>query len=196
MSGLVPIERIGKRIFLLRGQKVMLSTDLAELYEVEPRVLIQAVKRNRERFPDDFMFQLSKKEFENLKSQFVISSWGGLRRETPYAFTEQGVAMLSSVLRSKRAVQVNIEIIRAFVRLLEMISTHKNLARRLDELEKKYDAQFRVVFDAIRQLMAGPEPKEKKIGFRVRERAARYKVAGRKSVKVNDGSMLTARMPE
>jgi hypothetical protein len=174
MSGLVPIERIEKQIFLLRGQKVMLSTDLAELYEVEPRVLVQAVKRNSERFPDDFMFQLTSAEFKILKSQFVISSWGGLRRAAPYAFTEQGVAMLSIILRSKRAVQVNIAIMRTFVRLRELMATHKDLARKLEMMEKKYDAQFKIVFDAIRQLMAAPEPKEKKIGFRIREREAHY----------------------
>ena len=162
----IPLERIETRIFLLRGQKVMLSTDLAELYEVEPRALVQAVKRNIERFPGDFMFQLSAPEFENLKSQFVISSWGGLRRAVPYAFTEQGVAMLSSVLHSKRAVRVNIEIMRAFVRLRQMLASNVGLARKLAALEKKYDAQFRVVFDAIRELMTPPEPKKKRpIGF-------------------------------
>jgi len=174
MSGLVPAERIEQRILLLRGCKVMLSTYLAELYEVEPRILVQAVKRNIERFPPDFMFQLNKAEFRNLKSQIVTSSWGGLRRAAPYAFTEQGVAMLSSVLNSKRAVQVNIEIMRAFVRLRELMSTHKDLARKLETLEKKYDAQFKVVFDAIRQLMTQPEPKQRKIGFLVKERAAKY----------------------
>ena len=152
----------------------MLSTHLAELYEVEPRALVQAVKRNIERFPPDFMFQLSKVEFENLKSQIVTSNWGGLRRAAPYAFTEQGVAMLSSVLNSRRAVQVNIEIMRAFVRLREIMATHKDLVRRLNEMEKKYDAQFRVVFDAIRELMAPADPKKRKIGFLVKERAARY----------------------
>ena len=172
-------EAIERQILLIRGQKVMVSPHLAELYGVEPRALVQAVKRNLERFPEDFMFQLDSAEFSNLKSQIVISSWGGRRRANPYAFTEQGVAMLSSVLRSKRAVQVNIQIMRAFVHLREMIATHKDLARKLEALEKKYDAQFKGVFDAIRQLMASPEPKEKKIGFRARERKARYRVAGR-----------------
>jgi phage regulator Rha-like protein len=144
----------------------MLSTDLAELYGVEPRVLVQAVKRNIERFPEDFMFQLNEEEFSDLKSQFVTSSWGGIRRAAPYAFTEQGVAMLSSVLRSKRAVQVNVEIMRAFVRLRRMLATHEDLARKLDALEKKYDSQFKAVFDAIRQLMAPPEQKRRHIGFR------------------------------
>jgi hypothetical protein len=144
---------------------VLLDSDLAELYGVETRVLNQAVARNRARFPEDFMFQLSPEEFGDLKSQFVTSSWGG-RRTAPYAFTEQGVAMLSSVLHSKRAIAVNIEIMRAFVRLRELLSGHAELARRLDELEKKYDAQFRVVFDAIRQLMAPPAtPPRRRIGF-------------------------------
>jgi hypothetical protein len=175
MKSRVPSERIENRIYFLRGQKVMFSTHLAELYEVEPRALVQAVNRNIERFPPDFMFQLSKAEFKNLKSQIVTSSWGGLRRAAPYAFTEQGVAMLSSVLNSKRAVQVNIEIMRAFVRLRVMIASHKDLERKLETLEKKYDSQFRVVFDAIRQLMTPPESKKGKIGFIVKERAAKYR---------------------
>jgi len=158
-------EVIEGKIYIIRGHRVMLSSDLSELYEVEPRSLVQAVKRNKERFPSDFMFQLTNQEVVNLKSQFVISSWGGLRRANPYAFTEQGVAMLSCVLRSSRAVQVNIAIMRAFVKLREMISTHTDLVKRLDDLEKKYDTQFRVVFDAIRQLMTPPEPKRRLIGF-------------------------------
>ncbi|MFQ5799170.1 MAG: ORF6N domain-containing protein [Bacteroidota bacterium] len=144
----------------------MLSTDLARLYQVAPRVLVQAVKRNAVRFPEDFMFQLTSEEFQNLKSQIVTSSWGGVRRATPYAFTEQGVAMLSSVLRSKRAVRVNIEIMRAFVRLRRMLASNEELARKLAALEKKYDAQFKIVFDAIRELMRPPEPKRRPIGFR------------------------------
>ena len=158
---------IEHRIYSLRGQRVMLSFDLSALYEVQPKALVQAVKRNIDRFPQDFMFQLSDGEFRNLKSQFVTSSWGGLRRAAPYAFTEQGVAMLSSVLRSKRAVQVNINIMRAFVRLREMMAGHQDLAKNLAELERKYDAQFRVVFDAIRNLMEPPATtKQKQIGFR------------------------------
>jgi hypothetical protein len=155
-KSLVPVEQIEKTIFLLRGQKVMLSPHLAELYGIEARTLVQAVKRNLERFPEDFMFQLTREEYENLKSQIVISSWGGARRARPYAFTEQGVAMLSSVLRSKRAVQVNIEIMRAFVQLRKMVAAHKDLARKLATLEKKYDEQFKIVFDAIRELMTPP----------------------------------------
>jgi hypothetical protein len=166
---LIPSERIDQSILMIRNQKVMLSTDLAGLYGVEPRALIQAVKRNIERFPDDFMFQLNADEFEILKSQTVISSsggWGGSRRAAPYAFTEQGVAMLSTVLRSPRAVAVNIEIMRAFVRLRRLLASHVDLARKLVSLEKKYDSQFKVVFDAIRQLMQPPAVKPKReIGF-------------------------------
>ena len=161
----VPVVRIENRIFFLRDERVMLSTDLAELYDVEPRALVQAVKRNRHRFPEDFMFQLTKDEFDQLKSQIVTSSWGGPRRATPYAFTEQGVAMLSSVLRSQRAIQVNIEIMRAFVRLRRLMGAHADLARKLNGLERKYDAQFKVVFDAIRQLMEPPPSKRRRIGF-------------------------------
>lgn len=157
---------IERRILLLRGQKVMLSADLAELYGVAPRALVQAVKRNRARFPPDFMFQLTRAEHADLKSQIVTSSWGGARRAAPYAFTEQGVAMLSSVLRSERAVQVNIAIMRAFVKLREILAPHRDLARRLDEMEKKYDARFRVVFDAIRELMRPPARPRRRIGFR------------------------------
>ncbi len=164
-KAVIPLERIESHIFLIRGQKVLLDADLAALYEVETKVLTQAVKRNIGRFPADFMFQLTKQEFNNLRSQFVTSSWGG-RRYPPYAFTEQGVAMLSSVLNSERAARVNIEIMRTFVRLRQMLATNADLARKLAILEKKYDAQFRVVFDAIRELMTPPEPKKKRpIGF-------------------------------
>lgn len=165
-NSLVPAERIERAIVVLRGHKVMLDSDLAALYEVDTRVLNQAVKRNTARFPDDFMFQLTAEEADYLRSQSVISSSHGGRRHLPYAFTEQGVAMLSSVLRSPRAVQVNIEIIRAFVRLRRLLSTHEDLARKLDALERKYDAQFRTVFDAIRRLMAPPAPgKRRRIVF-------------------------------
>jgi len=165
-QSLVPVERIEKAILLVRKQKVMLDADLAALYGVETRVLVQAVKRNVERFPEDFMFQLNREEFAVLRSQSVTSSdWGG-RRYPPYAFTEQGVAMLSSVLRSQQAIQVNIEIMRAFIRLRQILASHADLARKLDALEKKYDAQFKEIFEAIRQLMAPPEPKRRAIGFR------------------------------
>jgi hypothetical protein len=175
-SNVIPLARIEQNIFLLRGHKVMLSQDLAELYGVPVKALTQAVQRNRQRFPSDFAFQLTRQEFAILKSQFVTSSWGGLRRARPYAFTEQGVAMLSSVLRSPRAVQVNVEIMRAFVRLRQLIAPHEDLARKIDALERKYDEQFRVVFDAIRQLMAPPaEPEDsqpkRQMGFHVRDEA-------------------------
>ena len=162
----IPLERISQAILLVRGHKVMLDSDLADLYKVETKVLIQAVKRNINRFPEDFMFQLTEQELSNLRSQFVTSSWGG-RRYPPYVFTEQGVAMLSSVLRSDRAIHVNIEIMRAFVQLRQMLASNVELARKLAALERKYDAQFKVVFDAIRELMTPPEPKKKRpIGFR------------------------------
>ncbi len=172
----VPIEVIERQIFLIRGQKVMLDANLAELYGVTVGRLNEAVKRNMDRFPEDFMFQLTKEEFDNLKFQFATpslksqiaissSGWGG-RRHPPYAFTEHGVAMLSSVLRSNRAVQVNIAIMRAFVRLREMLATHKDLARKLEQMENKYDAQFKVVFDAIRKLMEPrPETRRRGVGF-------------------------------
>src|SRR3990170_5939353 len=163
-TSLIPIDRIERSILLLRGQKVMLDSDLAELYGVETRRLVEQVKRNIKRFPPDFMFQLTNQELINLRSQFATSSWGG-RRYPPYAFTEQGVAMLSSVLNSEKAIEVNILIMRAFVKLREMLATHKDLAKKMEEMEKKYDTQFKIVFDAIRQLMAPPEPKPKKIGF-------------------------------
>jgi len=153
------------KIFLIRGHKVMLSIDLAELYNVEPKVLTQAVKRNVERFPSDFMFQLIYREFTNLKSQIVTSSWGGIRRAMPYAFTEQGVAMLSGILNSPRAIRVNIEIMRAFVRLRQMLISNVELARKLNALEKNYDAQFKVVFDAIRELMTPPDKPRRRIGY-------------------------------
>jgi len=164
---LIPVERIERSILLIRGHKVILDADLAALYGVETKQLVRAVKRNLPRFPDDFMFQLNEEESENLRFHFGTSSqWGG-RRYPPYAFTEQGVWPCSRVLRSKRAIQVNIEIMRAFVRLRRILASHADLARKLDSLEKKYDTQFKVVFDAIRQLMAPPEPEppKKRIGL-------------------------------
>ncbi|RJR34319.1 MAG: ORF6N domain-containing protein [Deltaproteobacteria bacterium] len=158
-----------RSILLIRGERVILDADLATLYDVATKVLLQAVKRQIERFPPDFMFQLTKEEFDILRSQFVTSSqWGG-RRYPPFAFTEQGVAMLSSVLNSPRAIAVNIEIMRAFIMLRRMLASHADLARKLEALEKKYDAQFKVVFDAIRKLMASPEPKRRRIGFHAQE---------------------------
>jgi uncharacterized protein YjcR len=152
----------------------MLDRDLAELYGVEVKQLKRQVKRNQDRFPADFMFELSREEYNALRRQFGTFKRGEHSKYLPYAFTEQGVSMLSSVLRSTRAVQVNIEIMRAFVRLRELMATHKDLVRRLNAMEKKYDAQFKVVFDAIRELMTPPESKKRKIGFLVKERAARY----------------------
>ena len=167
MSSVIPIKHIEKKILFLRGEKVMLDRDLAELYEVTTFNLNKAVKRNHGRFPEDFMFQLREEEFIALKFQIGMSKQTGRggRRYLPYAFTEQGVAMLSSVLRSKRAVQVNIEIMRTFARLRQMIVSNKELARRLAELEKKYDRQFKVVFDAIRELMTPPKTPVRRIGF-------------------------------
>jgi hypothetical protein len=164
---LISSDTLTGSILVIRGHKVMLDADLAALYGVETKALNQAVRRNIERFPDDFMFQLSSDEMENLRSQTVTaSSWGG-RRTRPYAFTEQGVAMLSSVLKSPRAIQVNIEIMRAFVRLRQMVTSNADLARKLNALERKYDGQFKIVFAAIRELTE-PTPKKKgrPIGFR------------------------------
>ena len=153
----------------------MLDADLAGLYGVTTKRLNERVRRNRSRFPDDFMFQLTAEEVLSLRSQIATSKQGrDGRRYAPLVFTEQGIAMLSTVLNSERAIQVNIEIMRAFVRLREMIATHRDLAPKLETLEKKYDAQFKVVFDAIRELMTPPESKKRKIGFLVKERAARY----------------------
>lgn len=169
-----------RRILLIRSQRVMLDFDLAELYGVETRALKQAVKRNLDRFPADFLFELTKNEVDEMVSQNVIPGRGKLGGALPFAFTEQGVAMLSSVLRSKQAVQVNIAIMRAFVRLRELLSTHADLARKLEAMEKKYDAQFKVVFDAIRQLMTPPPPSTKKeIGFHVKESAPKYRATRR-----------------
>lgn len=173
----IPGEIIENKILLIRGQKVMLSSTLARLYGVEVRVLVQAVKRNIKRFPADFMFQLTKEEYANLKSQIVISSWGGARRDLPYAFTEQGVAMLSTVLRSERAVQVNIQIMRTFVKLREILSAHKELAEKLRELELKietHDEQITAIFDAINQLLAPPPATKRKMGFEIKEKKVRY----------------------
>ena len=163
------LAKIEQRIFLVRGQKVMLDADLAELYRVPTKSLNLAVKRNADRFPEDFMFQLTDDDVAGLRFHFETSKRGrGGRRYLPYAFTEQGVAMLSSVLRSSRAVQVNIAIMRTFVRLREMLLSNAELARKLAALENKYDAQFKVVFDAIRELMLPPDPPRRKIGFHPR----------------------------
>ncbi len=183
----IPPERIMGKIYWIREQRVMLDSDLAELYEVETRVLNQSVQRNIERFPKDFMFQLTAHEAEILISQFVTSSWGG-KRKLPYVFTEQGVAMLSSVLRSPRAVQINIHIIRVFTQLREMLLTHKDLRDKIDKMERKYDKQFRAVFDVIKEMMdkshqhPTPEPYKpiKIVGFE--DRSNEKKTRGKKKV--------------
>jgi len=163
---LVPTEVVERRIFVIRGQKVILDNHLAELYEVPTYRLNEAVKRNRRRFPADFMFQITRREAESLTSQTAMSKPGrGGRRTLPYVFTEQGVAMLSTVLNSERAITVNIAIMRAFVRLRELIATHKDLAERIATLEKKYDRQFRVVFEILDELMAPRDPPKRPIGF-------------------------------
>jgi hypothetical protein len=166
-GSIISADVVVRNIFIIRGHKVMLDSELAALYQVQTKALNQAVQRNIDRFPTDFMLQLSASEFAKWRSQIVTSNPRavmGLRRP-PYAFTEHGVAMLSSVLRSKRAVRVNIEIMRAFARLREVLSSHKDLAQKLAALESKYDQQFKVVFDAIRKLMVEPDPKGRPIGF-------------------------------
>ena len=157
-------SKISQKIYFLRGHRVMLSADLARLYGVEARALIQAVQRNIDRFPADFLFQLTADEHKNLKSQFVISSWGGART-APYAFTEQGVAMLSSVLRSPRAVQVNIAIMRTFVRLREMLATNQKLRRKIEDMEKRYDAKLQIVFATIESMLEDEDLPKRGIGF-------------------------------
>jgi hypothetical protein len=173
---LMPTERIEQAILLIRGQKVMLDEDLAAIYGVELKVLNQAVKRKGNRFPRDFMFQLTHSEYDSLRSQFVTlkKGRGQHRKFLPFVFTEQGVSMLSSVLNSDRAVEVNIQIMRAFVNLREMIVSNKELAEKLNAMEQKYDDQFRVVFDAIRQLMSSDEVEKESIGFRVEEEVVGY----------------------
>lgn len=165
MERFIAEEVIEERIFFIRDHKVMLDRDLAKLYQVQTRDLNKAVTRNLDRFPEDFMFQLTNGEFENLMFHFGTSRWGGTRKR-PRVFTEQGVAMLSSVLRSKRAIKVNVEIMRTFVKLRKMIASNIELAKRLDQLEQKYDVQFKVVFDIIRKLVAESEKPKRKIGFR------------------------------
>lgn len=168
ISGEVIVNnRIESLIFLIREERVMVDQDLAALYQVETKALVQAVQRNAKRFPKDFMFQLSFQEFTALRSQIVTSKGRGGRRTAPYAFTEHGVAMLSSVLRSDRAVEINIEVIRAFVKLRQLVVSNSELANRLNHLEQRYDSQFKVVFDAIRKLMSETTqvPPKRRIGF-------------------------------
>jgi hypothetical protein len=162
---LVPVEKIESKIYQIRGKKVMLDGDLAKLYEVETSQLTRQVRRNIDRFPEDFMFQLTKEEWRNLICQFGISRWGGTRK-LPYAFTEQGVAMLSGVLHSKRAIQVNIQIMRVFIQLKRMLLTNTGLRHKIEEMEKKYDKQLVVVFQAIKQLLEPPVKEKRQIGFK------------------------------
>jgi len=175
-TSILPAEIIEKKIYLIRNQKVMLDRDLAFLYNVPTKVLKQSVKRNINRFPEDFMFELTKEEENSLRSQFVTLKRGEHSKYLSFAFTEQGISMLSSVLNSGRAISVNIEIMRTFVKIREMLMYNKDLARRLDELEKKYDTQFRIVFDALRELIKHPEKENKPIGFLVKESAKKYAV--------------------
>lgn len=173
-NAVVPVALISREIYILRGQKVMLSSALANLYAVQVKALMQAVRRNASRFPADFMFQLTSTELRNLKSQFVTSSWGGPRRARPYAFTEQGIAMLSSVLRSQRAVHVNIAIMRAFVQLRSLLATHEELRRKIEEMERKYDARFQAVFATIKQMLETPIPPKRTIGFHSAQEPKRH----------------------
>ena len=166
MRSVVPVEAIERKILLIRGRKVMLDSDLAKLYGVPTFRFNEQVRRNLKRFPEDFMFQLTKDEHRSLISQFAISKIGrGGRRFLPYVFTEHGALMAANVLKSEKAIEASIYVVRAFAKLREMIASHKDLARRLAELEKKYDAQFKVVFDAIRQLMEPFPSKPRRIGF-------------------------------
>lgn len=176
MTSLVPLEHIANKIYLIRSLKMMLDRDLAELYGVETKVLKQAVRRNIDRFPADFMFELTKEEHQSLRSQNVtLKKRGQHSKYLPFAFTEQGVAMLSSVLKSDRAIHVNIQIMRTFTQLRKMLSTHEDLKRKIESMEKNYDEQFKIVFEAIRQLWSEEEKPKKKIGFAVKEKPASYR---------------------
>ena len=175
MTDPIPSETIASRIYFIRGKKIMLDRDLAELYGVRTKVLKQAVRRNIDRFPDDFMFEMGLEEFENWRSPFVTSKSDKMGlRYSPMAFTEFGIAMLSSVLKSQMAIQVNIQIMRTSTRLREMLAGHDDLRRKIEEMGSRYDAQFRVVFEAIRSLLESEEPQRKKTGFTAKEAQARY----------------------
>jgi len=165
---LVPLERIERAIIVVRGEKVMLDSDLAEIYGVETKRINEQVRRNFTRFPSDFMFQLTAEEWESLRSQFATLKRGEHRKYLPYAFTEHGALMLANVLNSERAAQTSVQVVRAFVKLRQMLASNAELARKLAAMEKKYDAQFKVVFDAIRQLMSPPEKPKREIGFHVK----------------------------
>lgn len=166
ITHIIPHEVIQNRIFLIRGKKIIFDKDLAELYGTTTGTLLQAVKRNKARFPTDFLFQLTKSEFISLKSHFVISKGRGGTRKLPFAFTEHGILMLSSVLNSEKAILVNIEIMRTFTRLREMLASHKELRQKIEDIEQKYDHQFKVVFEAIKQLLSPPQKSKEPLGFR------------------------------
>ena len=179
---IIPIERVAQSIRWIRGQKMLLDSDLAALYDVTTGNLNKAVKRNSDRFPSDFMFELKPEELTNLKFQFGISRWGGRRRSRPHVFTEQGIAMLSSVLNSERAIKVNIAIMRTFVKLRQTLDTNRELAQKFSQLEQrvgKHDEEIAAILEAIRQLMTPPEKPRREIGFHVREKAPRYRVRKR-----------------
>ncbi|ABW68363.1 ORF6N domain-containing protein [Desulfosudis oleivorans] len=182
MNDIVPVERIAGKIYLIRQAKVMLDKDLAELYGVETKVLKQAVKRNKKRFPSDFMFELTREEFQVLRSQIVTSSWGG-SRYVPMAFTEQGVAMLSGVLNSDRAIAVNIQIMRTFTKLRQAILSNEDLRKELSELKQLTEDRFRVVFETLDQLLAVEHKPQKKIGFTVKEKQRAYRKNGGKKAR-------------
>ncbi|MDD5774293.1 MAG: ORF6N domain-containing protein [bacterium] len=173
VNEIVSQEKIEQKIFIIRGQKVMFDKELAVLYQITTGNLNKAVSRNLARFPEDFMFQLTKNEIQNLMFQNGISSWGGTRK-LPRVFTEHGILMLSSVLNSERAIQVNIQIMRTFTKLRKMLLTYKDLRQQIEKMEKKYDYQFEVVFDAIKKLLESPQKPAKKIGF-IREKRSKYK---------------------
>ncbi|MEJ2171102.1 MAG: ORF6N domain-containing protein [Desulfobacterales bacterium] len=179
-KAIIAVEEIVNKIIIIRGERVILDHDLAEMYGVETRVLKQSVRRNIDRFPDDFMFELTKKEQDSLRSQIVILKRGQHSKYPPFAFTEQGVAMLSSVLNSARAITVNIAIMRTFTRLRTMIASHDDLKRKIEAMEKKYDDQFRIVFEAITQLIEEDEKPKKKIGY-IKEGQAKYGKRSRKN---------------
>ena len=188
MTTLIPIELIASKIYFIRNMKVMLDRDLAELYEVETKALKQAVRRNIDRFPADFMFELTKDEYQSLRSQIVTLKRGQHSKYAPFAFTEHGVLMLSSVLNSERAIQVNIQIVRTFTKLREMLSTHKDLKRKIESMEKKYDEQFQIVFEAIKQLLSEEDKPKKKIGYTVKEKQKAYGKSVKKKKPSTDGS--------
>jgi len=191
MTKLVPTETIANKIYLIRGVKAMLDRELAELYGVETKVLKQAVRRNIDRFPADFMFELTKEENQSLRSQNVTLKRGQHTKYLSFAFTGQGVAMLSSILKSNRAIQVNIQIMRAFTRLRKMLDTHEDLKRKIEAMEAKYDQQFQVVFEAIKQLLEIEDKPKRKIGYTVKEKVSAYRK--NKPAAATNGFSLTAR---